>query len=510
MTEALAASAPPTRLRHAMTRTRAWHPVVLGLAAAIACTYSWLQYAHPYLEHDDYDMLLPNGPAFVVNHLHRVLVEGRWLNYWYWLAGSSGLGMRGTVLIFALGWIVAVGVTVRSLELGWWSTAAAVALFGSPMMAEISFWPTTLTPAVWALAGTLTLLWFTRGRWPAQLMIVGVGTVAIVLGYPTIALLILPVLLALHHHESWRRLSALGGVFILSYVGGLLTVFALNAQRFGVFGIEIGQWRKPTPLNGLPSLGRHLSVFASDWRSWLSLNAIPVIAAAIALIATLVDTRLRRRVLVAAIALVVAIGLNAAPTILDGTTVPYRATGWAWPFLILLSAWALKAGRASARTTGAVTLLLIAVWASAYCATGELQRDHHINALRRFEAQVLAYRTPGIGPIFVVLRRDELTPPYLQTMWLLGNDLAKSRGIPSLRRAGPVLTAHTLRYVVTHDITQPIFVWHRRVMVVGFPASLLRWVEVSHPWWIEPFAATGAGPDGHSTGRPSARAIRMR
>lgn len=494
MTEALVEQLPPTRLQEALARTRGWWPVVLGLLAAVACTFSWLQYAHPYIEHDDYDMLLPNGAGFVVNHLHRVLSEGRWLNYWYWQAGSSGLGMRGTVLIFALGWLVVVALTVRALDTGWWSVPAAVALFGSPMMAEISFWPTTLTPATWALAGTMVLLWCTRTRWRAQLVVTAAGTVTIALGYPTIALLLVPFLIAIHHPKGWRHLLVLAGVFVASYVGALVLIFALNDLRFGIFGLKIGSWRKPTPLNSLPALGHHLSVFASDWKAWVSINALPLIAAGVALIVALIDVRLRRQLLILGIGLLVAVGLNAAPTILDGTSIPYRATGWAWPFVILLAAWALKAAKPYARATGAIALVLIAVWASVYCATGELQRYHHINAARSFEEQILAYRQPGVGPIFMVVPPEKSTPQQLQTMWLLGNDLAKSRGIPTVRQAGPIFSANIARYARTHDITQPMFIWGNRLMIVRFPASLLRWVEISRPRWIEPFVATSDNP----------------
>lgn len=465
-------------------RGAAWWPVLVGLILTFIATLSWLQWRRPFLEHDDWDMLLPDRTASVMNHTTRLLFEGRYLNYWSWEFGSQSLSARAATVLFALGWLLAVAVMVRAFDIGWWSVPAVAAVYAAPMMSAISYWAATLTAPVWALAITLALLWATRKRWLPHLVVLFLGTALIVIGYPPMALFVVPLLVVLHHQRSWRILVTLMATFLVAYAGGLLTIFALNDLHFGVFGLHIQAWRKPTPLNSLSSLGNHLDVVRRVWWGWLLDGALPIAAAAISSLVALLEPPLRRRVLILLIAFIGAIGVNSLPTISNGTDTPYRSLGWSWAFVALFAVWGLQAIRPRLRVVGAVALVFVAVWSTTYWANGAIGRYHHQGAIQAVETEILHERAL-VGPVPVVFALPpHRTPAEMQTAWLLGNSLAKNYNVRNsriCRRCG-FLTD----YVAKHRIgQQPVFVW-RRWIVVQFPYWVLRWVNTPTPHWMQP------------------------
>src|SRR5690348_12218948 len=149
------AAIPPASTR--FSRSNPWLPVLVGTAVAFLATLTWFQWWHPYIEHDDWDMLLPNHVGFVENHSIRLLHEGRWLNNWWWMAGSQGLSPRGAAILYGVGWLIVVAVIVRSFAIRWWSVPAVLALYAAPMMSMLSFWPATLAAPMWMLALTTVL-----------------------------------------------------------------------------------------------------------------------------------------------------------------------------------------------------------------------------------------------------------------------------------------------------------------------------------------------------------------
>lgn len=408
----------------------AWLPVVVGLGVAVLACLTWIEWWRPYIEHDDWDMLLPNGPAFVENHSLRLLYEGRWLNDWWWMLGSQGLSPRGAAVLYAVAWIVVVAVVVRSFSIGWWSVPAAIALYAAPMMSMLSYWPATLAAPMWMLALSVSVLWITRDRWRLHLVVLAAGTIVISLGYPPLALVLVAFLVALHHRKPWRQLLVLAAIFAFAYVAGILVIFSLNDLRFGLFGLKIQPWRNPSALNGLPSLGQHLHSVWHSWRGVLRPAALPLLACATAVLAALTDPRLRRQMIVLAIALVGAGGLSASSTILNGVDVPARAMGWFWPIVVLAATWGLAAVKAPARVVTLVALTFIAVWSAlyaAYATVGHQTDQAKLNALR---SAVVAHHDnhPDARIVFAIPHRSP-SPAERQAMWQVGNALAKFDGI---------------------------------------------------------------------------------
>lgn len=407
-----------------------WLPVVVGVGIAVIASLTWIQWWHPYIEHDDWDMLLPNGPTFVENHSLRLLYEGRWLNNWWWMFGSQGLSPRGAALLYAAPWIVVVAVVVRSFSIRWWSVPAVTALYAAPMMAALSFWPATLAAPMWMLALTVSLLWATRERWTLHLVILATGTVVISLGYPPLALILLAFLVALHHRRTWAQLAVLAASFVVAYVAGILLVFTLNDLRFGLFGLKIQGWRHPSALTGLTTLRHHLHTVDQNWVDVLRPIALPLIAGIGALVAALTAPPLRRRLGVLALALVIGAGLSASSTILNGVNVPTRAMGWFWPLLVLGAVWGLRAVTAPARIVAGVALTFIAAWSALYSAYATLGHQSDRAGLNALRSVVEAHydNDPDARIVFAI---PHLKPSAAerQAVWQVGNALAKLDGI---------------------------------------------------------------------------------
>ncbi|MGN6722255.1 MAG: hypothetical protein ACTHJM_06555 [Marmoricola sp.] len=468
-------------------RSSAWRPIVVGMLFALVASLSFLQWRRPFLEHDDWDMLLPDGPHFVVIHAQRVLHEGRWLNYWWWLAGSSHLSPTGAVILFTLGWVLVAAVLARALNIGWWSAPAVVALYAIPMVSDISYWPATLAAPTWALAITLLALWLTRGKRVPHLVVVFLGTVVISLGYPTFALFVPAFLLALHHRRSMKWLTALGVTFGFAYIAGIITIFTLNAARFGYFGIRINPSRRPTPLNSLPALRHHLDTVIGDWHLWWSVDALPLIAGLICLVVAARESALRRRLVILGLLFVGAGLLNSAATITNGAYTPLRAMGWTWLFLVLVLVWGLEASRGHVRMICAGLLVAVAAWSTAYWAHGAIERYHHAGALTIAESRIMQLWNHNHPTVIVYAPpKAPVTPGEFQTMTLLANGLAKAHGIWP---AAECIRCHQLqRYIREHRLQQQAaFMWND-LLIVNFPHWLVMWVHLTQNRVIAPFA----------------------
>lgn len=467
--------------------TGPWAPVVIGLCIAVAASLTWLQWWRPYLEHDDWDMLLPNGPAFVENHAARLLHEGRWLNDWWWSLGSQGLSPREAVLLYAAGWLIVVAILVRSLSIGWWSVPTAIALYAAPMMSMLSYWPATTAAPMLTTALTCVLLWLTRQREAIHLAVLAVGTIIIVLGYPPLALLLLPLLAVLHQRKSWRQLAVIAGTIVLAYVAGILIMFTLNAIRFGHFGLQIQQWRDPSALNSLPSLGHHLRTVASNWGSVLRPLTLPLFAFAAALAAAVRESRLRRRLVVAAGALLGGITLSASSTITNGVNVPSRAMGWFWLLLVLVVVWSLETVRPRARVVAALALAFITIWSVLYVAFAALGHQPDRAALTAMRQAIVAHHQVDPGaPVYFAVADPRPTPAERQAVWEVGNQLAKFDGITALGQC------HGCRLTTTSVDPRHPGTWIfdiRDAIVVQFPATIQQAPLHAQPQprWLVPF-----------------------
>lgn len=463
-------------------------PTLVGLVVAVAATLSWAAWHRPVLEHDDWDILLPDDRAYVLDHAQRVLNEGRWLNYWWWQLGSRHLSPLAVTLGFAIGWLIVTATLTRVLTRTWWAVPIAVALYASPMAAQISYWPATMVAPMTVLAVASVALALTRHRWRTHLAVLTAALLVLMLAYPPFALLVVPLLVALHADATWPRLAGLAVCVAGSYVAGILVVFALNAARFGVFGLDIQPWRHPTSLTGPSSLLDHLGVVADNSRDLVRVTALPLIAVVVCVVLALLLGE-RRRLAVLGLAFVLTFGLSSGSTVLNGVDIPFRSASWVWPFGVIAIAWTLHARARPVRVIAGVAVLAVACWSAAYSA--ELARGHQRfqRVMDTIAARVVALHAQGYRRI-VFIPRVSYAANYVdrQTVWQLGNALAKEHGIEvtgHCAAACPKLVA----YAEENAPNESVFL-HGSTVIVRFPAQV-----VAHPLdglplprWLTPFA----------------------
>lgn len=453
--------------RAARGRARPWVPIIVGAIVWVALSLVWRQWQHPFLWHDDWDMLLPDrGTPNVMNHATRVLREGRWLNYAWWALGSQGISPRAATVLVTAGWLVTVCVLVRSLQLGWWSVVAVIAMASAPMASELSYWPATLLAPIWVLALTLIGLWWTRQRQVAHALVLVVGTSVVVMGYPTLALVIVPFLVAVHRDKTWRHLLILSALFSTGYAAGLLAVFVLNDVRFGVFGVEIQAWRNPTPLQNWTSLIHHLHVAYSDWRTWLSIVGLPCLLAAVVAAISLLRQPQRRGLLVLAASFAIAAIANSLSALSDGVSTPTRAMLWTWPYLVIITGWALTQKARRDRLLAAAVLIILAATATYHWATLERTREAQAISYANLEREILAQRQ-AYGPLPITFARSNRAPISQRIpMWILEGLLAKEDGIHNDRSCGsPRACATLFAFLTTTPARGRVVEWGHSIIV---------------------------------------------
>lgn len=473
-------------------RSRRWRealpsPIALGLVAAVACSLSWVQWWRPVIEHDDWRQILSSSWFPASMHTAQLAADGRWLNYWTWLAGEPVLSVRAVVLLFAAGWLLFTAVFVRTVTTGWWAVPLAIAVYTAPMIADVAYWPATLFPAMTSLAVGASLLWLTRGRFGWHLLVLAVAVGVTVLGYPPFALILLMLLVAMHHREAWGRLLAVAGTFTVSYLATVVLSFALNDLRFGEFGLRIALWRHPSPLNGFGSLVHHLRVGAYDWRLVVEATLIPLTIGLIALAAATLDRHLRRSLVVLVLAFGICLALDLAPTILHGVSNPFRSMGWAWLALLLVIGWIIGSARPAVRVLGRVALVVIAAWGALYGANGVIGHQRFQNAIGRVEREAVAMALRTGGEIILAPRSPRWTVVEGDTAEQFRGAIAKGDPAMSSRLCVKRCTHSLPRYFERHRLTQDVVYLHGLV-VVRLPLGLYTTAldVLPKPGWLQP------------------------
>lgn len=325
------------------------------------------QLADPLINHDDYPALF--GDAFL--YWEKTLSEGRWLNYlWmkrgvYWPAPVGFVIYQAFWALFAAAAALnALGPGARRLHVVLLSVFIAL----SPHGFQLSGWfntqlPSTIFVAVFAVLA----LWLSprAGRW----LFLATGAVGM-LTYPTVPLLMLAILLTAHDvNRRLRDLVWLLAILVLSVLGGMLLMYAINWQVHGVFGLVIDDWRNATPATDLASLIGNLPMIpALLVRLYYTMGYFYPVPSAVNLVLFLVSMAVltvRRPVEAAWIGtgIFVSVGLLATHSVQSGVPLPARSLGVLWIFQGVAMMRAIHVGvgadRARAVAVGMVFLLAI-------------------------------------------------------------------------------------------------------------------------------------------------------
>ena len=158
------------------------------------------------------------------------------------------------------------------------------------------------------------------------------------MAYTTYPLLLFAVCIAKTENRSLRDLVGLMLLFCASFALAVLTVYAINWQVHGVFGVPVANWREPTAADGLGGIVANLPKLLETFQIVFHRNGfgfapligfIPVMLAA-AFVVFYKYARLEGLYLIAGLS--VGIALVVVQVLKLGVIVPPRAFIFAWVF----------------------------------------------------------------------------------------------------------------------------------------------------------------------------------
>ncbi|MFL6060210.1 MAG: hypothetical protein ACJ72E_03190 [Marmoricola sp.] len=434
-------------------------PVLVGAVLAVLVSGFLHQLVHPFLEHDDWDFLLPVEQPRTTQMHDRLLAEGRWFNYVWWRVIGNLFSPTAAVVVFMLAVLVIAGVVGWRWAPGWLAAPVVLALTLSPMTVDLSFWPATLLPSMVLVAIAAAVLpWCVDD--PRRLTAWTVlSTVLVFLAYPPTTLVLLVLVAAELIDRPLRELVVGVVTYGASYVAGTVVVFTLNAISFGHFGIVARPWRNPNPVHGPGDLFENIGRALDQLGGLFTSSRMPLILGLLALATCIALPALRERGLKMAALVVIGLGVQSSATVLTGVTTPYRSMGWIWFVVVLLLIWLFEEvrPRRSVETSErrpverwiplAALLALLAVggWGARYWqnAIDHDQRRRVVlqRVLDQLEETVAA--NPGLRVVVVGTPSDWANPAFTQQAQYLSMKAFQDAGIRSSNCRPPVCAVST-------------------------------------------------------------------
>ncbi len=333
MTAALATNMAITKDTHSL---QLWPTLSVTLVAVFVM--SALNLADPMIRHDDFPALFADAPAFWNKTLH----EGRWLNYiWHLRSVVTPSWLNFAVYQGLWAVFVASLAVVASGPKGvtWFTLVLALIMMVSPSAMLISLWFNTLIPGL-AVVALFAFLGCRLSSYHLRLLL-PIFVIVSFMAYTTYPLLLLAVCISKTKDRSLGDLTGLMALFCISFVAAVLTVYAINWQVHGVFGVPVAEWREPTAANGLAGMIENLPKLGKTFKIIFHRNGfgfapligfIPVLLVA-ALLVLLKHAPLEALYLLAGLA--VGIALVVVQVLKLGVVVPPRAFIFAWVFAAL-------------------------------------------------------------------------------------------------------------------------------------------------------------------------------
>jgi len=364
---------------------------------------SAMNLADPMIRHDDFPALFADAPMFWNKTLH----EGRWLNYVWHLRPIVTPPWVNFILYQGL-WALCVAsiAVVASGRKGAdrFTVLMALMLMVSPSAMLISPWFNTLIPglAVVALFGLLACKVSNR----TLRLLLPVFVIVSFMAYTTYPLLLLAICIAKTKDRSLRDLAGLLLLFCVSFAAAVVTVYALNWQVHGVFGVPMAEWREATSARGLAGMVENLPKLRESFQIIFHRNGfgfLPLMlffpALAVVSFAILIKRRPMEALYILG-GLSVGIALVTVQVLKIGVIVPPRAFVFMWVFAVLAIVRAVgllspQSGMPSRLGRNAIMLIIGVYFIQIFLFYGQF-RDWQ--AETKLIAQDIA---PLEGPVFV-------------------------------------------------------------------------------------------------------------
>lgn len=304
-----------------------WQVLIFAVAVLVFLYFTG-QLTAPYLAGDDWPSLLPaSQQGGVALAWTNTLAEGRWINYLWYLVSVHLTATSGNALFTAvyIALSCALAAVVRSNGA---FLLCAFAMFFSPMFAELSLWP--ITGIGGAVLCTLALLALVRFGDRATLPVLFLATFVLVMAYPPLASIVLVAAATKQEKPTLKSSVILAVIFLLAFALSVLSIYYLNWQFHGYFGVKAARWRDPHSLRSIADLGDNLGIAAASWHQIWREYTLPIVCAGAASVALLLSGRSRARALAVVLAFVVCWCVTVGITAIAGVPEPGRSVPWLW------------------------------------------------------------------------------------------------------------------------------------------------------------------------------------
>lgn len=351
-----------TTLGHGNPHLR-WQ-VLVFVVVVVAFLYLAGQLTAPFIAGDDWGALLPasqqGGTALPWAN---TLEDGRWINYLWYLV-SVHFSPLGSNALFTMAYLAVSGAIASLVVDKRLFILCALAVFFSPMLSELSLWPTTLFISVALCTVAITILATCSER--AILPVVFVSTFALVMAYPPLASVVLIGAAARQSKPTVKPTVLIAVAFLVAFAVSVLVSFALNAWLHGHFGVVVAKWRTPHPLRGVGDLGANLRIAATNWFAIGQRYKVPIVCTVVAAALVLSRRETRPRGLALIFALVICCCVDLGITVIAGVGNPGRTYVWLWVAACLLCALAASQGVALYRYSGIALLVALTVYGATF------------------------------------------------------------------------------------------------------------------------------------------------
>ena len=256
---------------------------------------------------------------------------------------------------------------------------AAILIAISPQAYLIAGWYNTLGAGIWIIAVFALVAYYGSAR-TARWALLILGPVSM-LAYTTYPL----VMAALVFVRKDMRRSLTDAVLLTALVGlsivlGMLLMYTINFYHYGIFGLEIAEWRTPSPARDLQSLLANLDVVL-DFLSLIypahgvGMEGFGIFVTLLLAAAMLVVIKAYpAEGLYLLLGFSVALGVLVANGLKEGVELPVRASIGTWTFLAigLARATQILAERSNSRVVPLATAMFAALY------SGHLLKNTHM------------------------------------------------------------------------------------------------------------------------------------
>ena len=341
-------------------------PAAVGVGIVGLLSTAILQITHPFLNHDDWDSILPATDWRTKLLFERQLAEGRWLNYVWWGVGGHHLTPVTATLVYFGAYAAFVVRLAQRISAGWWGLLVAGAIFVSPMVAEAAYWPAILGPSMVVLAVSAWVLPLCQHRVPRLLVWMSVSTLLAMLTYQPVAMLIFLMLMLEERRRPLRQLTGLALTFCVAWAGSVLVTFTLNWFAFGAFGVRPQAWRKPNQLASVADLVQNLGEVGTHFRMVFEATPVPVVLGLASIVVFLMLPAFRSWGVLLLLSVLLMSVVESLSTIQAGFLTPYRSSMWVWVVIVVAVFGLTELKPRHGRALAAIGLTMVLASGSAY------------------------------------------------------------------------------------------------------------------------------------------------